>query len=69
MTILLTTLTITAVFWKLFAARKDVISHLSIATAYPALLLTARATRFARGLGKAELVPLKSRDWQGTAAS
>ena len=43
MTILLTTLAITAVFWKLFAARKDVISHLSIATAYPALLLTAAA--------------------------
>ena len=42
-TIALTTLAITALFWKLFAARQDVISHLSIATAYPALLLTAAA--------------------------
>jgi sulfoxide reductase heme-binding subunit YedZ len=32
-----------AVFWRLFAARRDVISHLSIATAYPALFLTAAA--------------------------
>ena len=43
MTIALTTVAVTALFWKLFAARQDVISHLSIATAYPALLLTAAA--------------------------
>jgi methionine sulfoxide reductase heme-binding subunit len=41
--IVLTTLSITTLFWKLFAARQDVISHLSIATAYPALFLTAAA--------------------------
>ena len=40
---MLTTLAITALFWELFAARKDVISRLSIATAYPALLLTTAA--------------------------
>jgi hypothetical protein len=38
-TIVLTTAAVTAFFLKLFAARQDVISHLSIATAYPALLL------------------------------
>jgi sulfoxide reductase heme-binding subunit YedZ len=32
-----------AVFWELFSIRQDVISRLSIATAYPALLLTAAA--------------------------
>jgi sulfoxide reductase heme-binding subunit YedZ len=31
----------TAIFWQLFSARRDLISHLSIATAYPALFLTA----------------------------
>jgi methionine sulfoxide reductase heme-binding subunit len=41
--IALTTLAITALFWELFAVRQDVISHLSIATAYPALLLTVAA--------------------------
>jgi sulfoxide reductase heme-binding subunit YedZ len=30
-------------FWELFSVRRDVISHLSIATAYPALFLTAAA--------------------------
>jgi methionine sulfoxide reductase heme-binding subunit len=39
----LATLALTALFWKLFSIRTDVISHLSIATAYPALLLTATA--------------------------
>lgn len=43
LTIALTALSSTALFWALFAARRDVISHLSIATAYPALLLTAGA--------------------------
>src|SRR5437016_7881935 len=33
-----------ALFWELFSARRDVISRLSIATAYPALLLMAMAT-------------------------
>ncbi len=33
----------TAVFWAAFSDRKDLISHISIATAYPALLLTAIA--------------------------
>ena len=32
-----------AVFWKLFSARHDLISHVSIATAYPALVLTSVA--------------------------
>jgi methionine sulfoxide reductase heme-binding subunit len=32
-----------ALFWKLFSIRRDVISQLSIATAYPALFLTATA--------------------------
>src|SRR5438067_13039993 len=39
----LATLAQTALFWKLFSIRTDLISHLSIATAYPALLLTATA--------------------------
>ena len=39
----LATLAQTALFWKLFSIRNDLISHLSIATAYPALLLTATA--------------------------
>jgi len=42
-TIALTALSSTAVFWELFSGRRDVISHLSIATAYPALLLTGGA--------------------------
>lgn len=33
----------TALFWHLFSVRRDLISHLSIATAYPALLLTGAA--------------------------
>jgi sulfoxide reductase heme-binding subunit YedZ len=33
----------TSLFWALFSARRDLISHISIATAYPALLLTAIA--------------------------
>jgi methionine sulfoxide reductase heme-binding subunit len=33
----------TAVFWRLFSDRRDLISHISIATAYPALFLTAVA--------------------------
>jgi sulfoxide reductase heme-binding subunit YedZ len=37
------TLALTSLFWKLFSVRTDRISHLSIATAYPALLLTAAA--------------------------
>ena len=32
-----------ALFWELFSVRRDVISQLSIATAYPALFLTAAA--------------------------
>lgn len=40
-TLALTTLACTAVFWQLFSVRTDVISHISIATAYPALFLTA----------------------------
>ncbi len=32
-----------ALFWELFSIRRDVISRLSIATAYPALFLTAAA--------------------------
>jgi sulfoxide reductase heme-binding subunit YedZ len=32
-----------ALFWQLFAVRRDLISHLSIATAYPALFLMAAA--------------------------
>lgn len=41
--IALATLTCIAIFWKLFSARRDLISHISIATAYPALFLTAVA--------------------------
>ncbi len=37
------TLAGTAIFWTLFSDRRDLISHLSIATAYPALFLTAGA--------------------------
>lgn len=33
----------TALFWQLFSTRQDLISHFSIATAYPALVLTAAA--------------------------
>ena len=33
----------TVVFWLFFSARHDLISHLSVATAYPALFLTAAA--------------------------
>ena len=43
LTIALTTLACTAIFWQLFSARRDLISHASIATAYPALFLTAVA--------------------------
>ena len=39
----LATVACTAAFWELFAARRDLISHLSIATAYPALFLTMLA--------------------------
>lgn len=41
--IAVTTFACTAVFWKLFSARRDLIGHISIATAYPALFLTAVA--------------------------
>jgi methionine sulfoxide reductase heme-binding subunit len=41
--IALATLLCAAIFWQLFSARRDLISHLSIATAYPALFLTAAA--------------------------
>lgn len=41
--IALTTLVCTGLFWYLFSARGDLISHLSIATAYPALFLTVTA--------------------------
>lgn len=41
--ILLFTLATTTLFWVLFRDRRDLISHLSIATAYPALFLTAAA--------------------------
>lgn len=41
--IVLFTLATTALFWTLFRDRRDLISHLSIATAYPALFLTAAA--------------------------
>jgi sulfoxide reductase heme-binding subunit YedZ len=41
--IAIATLTCTAVFWQLFSVRRDPISHISIATAYPALFLTAVA--------------------------
>lgn len=42
----LTTLACTALFWRLFSVRRDLISHISIATAYPALFLTAVAILF-----------------------
>lgn len=32
-----------ALFWRLFGSRRDLISHISIVTAYPALFLTAAA--------------------------
>lgn len=41
--ILLFTLGATALFWILLRDRRDLISHFSIATAYPALFLTAAA--------------------------
>ncbi len=41
--ILLFTLGVTALFWALFRERRDLISHFSIATAYPALFLTVAA--------------------------
>jgi len=43
LTIAFITLAGTALFWRLFSARRDLISHFSIATAYPALFLTAAA--------------------------
>lgn len=43
LTIAITTLACTGVFWWLFSDRRDFISHISIATAYPALFLTAAA--------------------------
>jgi methionine sulfoxide reductase heme-binding subunit len=43
LTIAFITLAGTALFWRLFSARRDLISHFSIATAYPALSLTAAA--------------------------
>ena len=42
-TIASTALACTAVFWQLFSVRRDLISHISIATAYPALFLTTVA--------------------------
>ena len=45
--IALCTLLCTALFWELFAVRRDLISRLSVATAYPALFLTV----FAMALG------------------
>lgn len=41
--IALTTLALTSVFWLLFSGRRDFVSHVSIATAYPALFLTTTA--------------------------
>jgi sulfoxide reductase heme-binding subunit YedZ len=41
--IALATLASGALFWELFSIRRDVISRFSIATAYPALFLTAAA--------------------------
>ena len=43
LTIALATLACTAIFWRLFSDRRELISHLSVATAYPALFLTALA--------------------------
>jgi methionine sulfoxide reductase heme-binding subunit len=42
-TIALMAFAVTAIFWRLFSVRRDFISHVSIATAYPALFLTAIA--------------------------
>ncbi|MGE5053617.1 MAG: ferric reductase-like transmembrane domain-containing protein [Acidobacteriota bacterium] len=42
-TIAVGTFACTAAFWKLFSVRRDLIGHISIATAYPALFLTAVA--------------------------
>jgi methionine sulfoxide reductase heme-binding subunit len=42
-TIAVATLVCTAIFWRFFSVRRDLVSHLSIATAYPALFLTAAA--------------------------
>jgi methionine sulfoxide reductase heme-binding subunit len=42
-TLALTAFAVTAIFWRLFSVRRDFISHISIATAYPALFLTAVA--------------------------
>jgi len=41
--IALATIACVAIFWELFSIRGDVISRLSVATAYPALFLTAAA--------------------------
>src|SRR2546421_1334809 len=46
LTIAFITLAGTALFLRLFSARRDLLSHLSIATAYPALFLTAAAGFF-----------------------
>ena len=43
MAIALATIACVAIFWELFSIRGDVISRLSVATAYPALFLTAAA--------------------------
>jgi methionine sulfoxide reductase heme-binding subunit len=43
LTIALTTSACTVIFWQLFSARRDLISHLNIATAYRALFLTGVA--------------------------
>lgn len=43
MVIVLADIACVALFWELFSIRRDVISRLSIATAYPALFLTAAA--------------------------
>jgi sulfoxide reductase heme-binding subunit YedZ len=43
LTIAVMTFGCTAMFWKLFSTRRDLIGHISIATAYPALFLTAVA--------------------------
>ena len=43
LTLALLTFACITLFWRLFSVRRDPISHISIATAYPALLLTALA--------------------------
>ncbi len=43
LTIAVTTFACAAIFWELFSTRRDLIGHISIATAYPALFLTAVA--------------------------